>query len=491
MNSLQSFFPGFNRWIGRGPKSTLAQALSKAEAASLSSLSELSVLFGRFIPDALLKPAPSEKHSRQRVYSFRSTFWAFLSQVLTPNTACLEVVRKVQCFCSELGLPLPSSSDSAYCQARGKLGRDRLMDIHHSVATTLQQRLPKAWLWRGRQVRVVDGTGIRLPDTPVNQKAYPQPSEQREGCGFPVMQVVACFCMHTGALLHWVSSKLSAHESPLLRSMLSLLEAGDVLLVDRGFSSYSNLALCLKHRMDALMRLHQARKLDLRHATRLGKHDWLVTWKRPQWRPGLIRSQWEELPKTLTVRVAHLQVKVRGFRVKELWIVTTLTDPVKYPKHDLAELYRIRWQVELFFRDIKTSMGMEQLRCKTPERVENEFILFAIAYNLLRLLITEAASTVQIAPYRISFKNTADTLRSYRKAIYANRDKPRKLQRIFADLTVIIASQRVADRPDRNEPRAVKLRPKPFQRLTQPRAKMRVSPSRRNKGNSPPKAPLT
>ena len=273
---LTKFFPGFNRWIGRGPKSALAQALSKAEAASLSSLSELSALFGRFIPDTSLQPALTQNHSRQRVYSFRSTFWAFLSQVLTPKTPCREVVRKVQCFCSELGLPVPSSSDSAHCQARAKPDPDRLMEIHRSVTANLHQGLSKAWLWRGRQVRVVDGTGIKLPDTPENQKAYPQPSEQREGCGFPVMQVVACFCLHTGALLHWVSSKLTLHESPLLRSLPPLFEANDVLLADRGFSSYSNLALCLIHRMDVLMRLYQARKVDLRSGVCLGKHDRLV-----------------------------------------------------------------------------------------------------------------------------------------------------------------------------------------------------------------------
>ena len=305
------------------------------------------------------------------------------------------------------------------------------------------------------------------------------------------MQVVACFCLHTGALLHWVSSKLTAHESPLLRSMLSLFEPDDVLLADRGFSSYSNLALCLKYQIDALMRLHQARKADLRRGTRLGKQDRLVVWKRPQRQKGWSQSQWKELPETMRLRVVRLRVEVRGFRVKQLWIVTTLTDPQAYPKHALAQLYRIRWQVELFFRDIKTSMGMEELRCKTPERVENEFILFAIAYNLLRLLIARAADMVQVDPNCISFKNTVDTLRSYGKAIYANRDKPRKLQRIFDDLVFIIASQRVADRPDRNEPRAVKRRPKPYQRLTRPRAQMRVSPSRRNKGKPRPKHPLT
>ena len=142
----------------------------------------------------------------ERTYSFRSTFWAFVSQVLNPRMSCREVVRKVQSFCSEQGLAVPGSADSAYCQARSKLSLKRLKQIHQSVAERLLQRVPQGWLWHGRKVRVVDGTGINLPDTKLNQAAFPQSAAQLPGCGFPVMQVVACFCLHSGALLHWVST---------------------------------------------------------------------------------------------------------------------------------------------------------------------------------------------------------------------------------------------------------------------------------------------
>ena len=228
--------------MGRGPKSALARVQSQARAAALSSLSELSLLLGRFVPEGLLERAPEKEHSRERIFSFRSTFWAFVSQVLTPRTSCLEVVRKVQSFCSAQGLPVPSESDAAYCQARKKLSIERLLKIHQSISSRLEQQACWGWLWHERKVVVVDGTGIQLADTKDNQQAYPQPSQQRPGCGFPVMQLVACFCLHTGGLLHWVSSKLTAHESPLLRQILPLLQAGTVLLADRGFASYSNLA---------------------------------------------------------------------------------------------------------------------------------------------------------------------------------------------------------------------------------------------------------
>ena len=230
VKQLQCFLPGSNRWIGRGPKSALAQARAKAAGALESSLSELSLLFGSYIPESLQAPTASGVHSRERLYSFRSTFWAFVSQALSPQVSCREVVRKVQSFCSQRGLSVPGSSDSAYCQARGKLPIQRLRDIHEQVSEQLTGRVQKGWLWHGHRVRVVDGTGICLADTPENQAAFPQPAVQRPGCGFPVMQVVACLCLHTGALIEWVSTKLTCHESPLLVQLLHVLEAGEVLL---------------------------------------------------------------------------------------------------------------------------------------------------------------------------------------------------------------------------------------------------------------------
>jgi hypothetical protein len=230
------------------------------------------------------------------------------------------------------------------------------------------------------------------------------------------------------------------------------------------------------------MRLHQARKADLRCGKRLGKQDRLVVWKRPQNQTSMSDEQWRQLPRTIAVRIVRVPIAVRGFRVQTLWIVTTLTDPNLYPKQDLAELYRRRWQAELFLRDIKTTMGMEQLRCKSPAMVKKELCVFVIAYNLLRLLIAQSAILYQYQPHQISFKAAADTLRQYRKAIRACRGRPRKLRHIPKHLLQIIAEDRVADRPSRYEPRAVKRRPKNYQRMTQPRSIMRVSPTRRNKG---------
>ena len=491
MKQLQCFLPGFNRWIGRGPKSALAQARAKAAGALESSLSELSILFGSYIPESLLAPTHSGIHSRERIFSFRSTFWAFLSQALSPKVSCRETVRKVQSFCTQRGLSLPGSSDSAYCQARRKLPLERLQAVHEHVGEQLTGRVQQGWLWHGRRVRLVDGTGIRLADTPENQAAFPQPSVQRPGCGFPVMQVVACLCLHTGALIDWVSTKLTCHESPLLQHLLHVLEAGEVLLADRGFCSFFNFAQCRQRGIEAVMRLHQKRRADLRFGKRLGKEDRLVVWKLPRSRGPLSEQQFGQLPDTITVRIVRIRVEIRGFRVHRVWLATTLTDPIVYSKEDLAQLYRRRWQIELNLRDIKTSMGVEQLRCKTPEMIEKELCLFAIAYNLITLLSVQSAVRYDLRPEQISFKATADTLRQYRTALCACIGQPRKSLRIFNHMLQIIGHAQINDRPDRIEPRAIKLRPKGYQRMTRPRHLMFVSPSRRNKGQKRPVTPLS
>jgi hypothetical protein len=439
-------------------------------------------MFGTYLPERLLSTSASGSGNRNRLFSFRSTFWAFLSQALSPQTSCREVVRKVQSFCSGCQLPLPSSSTSAYCQARGRVPLERLESIHKHLHETLAGRIESGWLWLGHRVCVVDGTGIRLADTASNQAAYPQPANQQEGCGFPVMQVVACMCLHSAALIDWVSTRLTCHESPLLGRLLSHMKAGEVLLADRGFCSFANFAFCQERGIHAVMRLHQRRPKDLRLGQRLGKNQRLVTWVRPKKTKHISDEEYLRQPKSITVRLVKVIVSVPGFRVRQVWIATTLIDPNVYPKEQLAQLYQRRWMIELNLRDIKTSMGAEALRCHSPEMVHKELCMFFIAYNLLRLLIACSARASHLQPYQISFKAAADTLRQFRKAICGCWRQPARSKTIFKQMLQVIAQARVADRPNRNEPRAVKTRPKNYQRLTQPRRLMIVSASRRDKG---------
>lgn len=450
-----------------------------------SSLSELMAVFGAWVPWGRLEP---EAPSRKRHYSLAVTFWAFLWQVLTPETPCREVVRKVQSLCGALKLKVPGSSNVAYCKARARLPSEAVEGVHRSVVERVCAGVRGDQRWLGRDVKVVDGTGIRLPDTPENQATFPQPGEQRPGCGFPVMQVVGCFCLASGAIVDWVETALKRHECRIFRGMLHLFDKGEVVLADRGFCSYANLALLMGRGVDAVMRAHQMRKLDYRSGKRLGPLDRLITWKRPA-APltGWSRQEWNALPKELTLRVVRIEIRIPGFRVHHYDLVTTLTDGVVVSKDDLAALYLRRWSVELYFRQIKTTMGMEKLRCKTPEMVRKELRMHLIAYNLVRGLMGEAARREHVRLDRISFKGAVDTLRQFANALNAARHRPRLQQGIIAEMLAIIAEDTVPERSNRSEPRAVKERPKPYPRLTAHRSVYVVSKSRKSKGSTKPK----
>jgi len=484
MRNKERYLPGMNHILcGRPPKTSLAQMEAKLRSYRESSLSELMSVFGAWVPFSRLERKAKKANSRSRDYSLAVTFWAFLWQVMTPRTPCREVVRKVQSFCSELKLKIPGSSNVAYCKARGRLDVKDVDAVKAAVLERLLSRVREDQRWLGHDVKVVDGTGIKLADTPGNQAEWPQPGEQREGCGFPVMQVVACFCLASGAVIDWVETALKRHECRVFREMLHMFNKGDVVLGDRGFCSFANLSMLAGKGVDAVMRAHQMRKLDYREGEALGEYDRLVTWVRPT-APGAgwTREQWNALPKQLTLRIVRIKVEIKGFRVHQYDLVTSLTDAAIYTKDDLAELYFRRWAVELYFRQIKTTMGMEKLRCKTPKMVRKELRMHLIAYNLIRGLMQEAAHQQDVRLDRISFKAAVDTLRQFSSALNATKAKPRVQQKVIDDMLTIIAEEKVPERKYRSEPRAVKERPKPFPRLTSHRSTYVVPKSRKGKG---------
>jgi hypothetical protein len=255
------------------------------------------------------------------------------------------------------------------------------------------------------------------------------------GCGFPLIKLVGVFSLATGALLDY--AKGNKHHS--------------------------------------LFRLHHARPADLRKGKRLGKNDRLMVWPKPwPWqRPRFLpKTLWKLLPQQLSVRVVRFVLNVPGFRTKSVTLVTTLLDPVAYPAEELARLYLRRWHIELWFRDLKTAMGMEVLRCKSPKLLHKELELFFIVYNLIRSLMAEAGATNDVPIKRLSFKGTVDSVRQFSVAI-AQAPSRKKQQQLLARLLEIIAQDQVPDRPGRREPRAVKRRPKPYQLLSRPRHSMK------------------
>ena len=461
------FFPPWRHRLG-----PMGRRVARLRRQSLLCLDQL---FERFLPPALLAQADEGPNSRERVFTIRRTFFGFLYQVLNPDCACREVVRQVQAlFALHQGRAVDEGT-GAYCQARARLPWDILPRLRCAAAA---QAETARQLWHGFGVKVVDGTTTSLPDTAKNQRAYPQPGSQKPGCGFPLLKLVGVFSLATGALLDYAKGNKHDHELGLLQRLLHQFKPGDLVLADRGFSTYTLLALLLHRGVHSLFRLHQARPADLRKGKRLGKKDRLFVWDKPSQRPRYLpKALWKAMAKQLSVRVLRFRLQVPGFRVRSVTLVTTLVDPEKYPAEELAFLYAERWRVELWFRDIKTSMGMEVLRCKTPKLVHKELELFFIAYNLIRCLMAEASLRYDVGMGWLSFKGTVDSLRQFAAAIAQARSR-KKHKQLLDKLLEVIARDRLPERFGRYEPRAVKRRPKPYPLLNRPRTHFKEIPHR-------------
>ena len=429
-------------------------------------------LFGPWLAPAALSQEDEGLNSRERLFSVRLLFWAFLGQILNPGSSCREAVRQVLALFCLHGRHGLDEQTSAYCQARQRLPRERLWQILGQTAATARRRCPKP-RWVHGEVKVVDGSTLTMPDTAANQRRYPQQKGQQPGCGFPIMKFVGLFSLATGCLLTVVTANYYVAELRLFRNLWHYLKVGDLLLADRAFGDYGTFAALWERGVDCVIRLHQGRKADFRRGDWLGPYDRLVTWTKPLQRTTTIGKQlWADLPEQLTLRMMCVHVTARGFRSRKLVLMTTLLDPEKYSAEEVSRLYLQRWQVELFFRDIKTVLQMERLRCKSPAMVEKELLMHLIAYNLIRCVMLESARACQASLERISFKGTVDAVRHYCPAM-AQARTAEKRRELVRELLRVLAADLVPERPGRREPRAVKRRPKNYILLNRPRHRFR------------------
>jgi len=481
MDQTTPFLPGISPALfGRQRRSQLDKIRLQTEQLRQATLSRLCEIFEPWLPIKLLGQDLQGSNSRKRTFPINLTFWAFLSQVLSPGSACREIVRKVQVWSVQHHQKLPDSGTSAYCQARTRLPLERLGRLHESLALKLASRTNVADFWLGHRVKVVDGTGLSMPDTLANQQAYPQPVTQKVGCGFPVTKIVGCFCLASGALLHWVQGTLKDHDFRLFQGLLATFQKGELVLADRGFCSYANLAALVQREVHAVMRIHHFRKLDWRVGRRLGHRDQLVIWQKPCLQTDVwTRQQWKQLPGQIPLRMVEIRVAVPGFRTQRIVLITTLLEVNKYTAAELGQLYFRRWAVELFFRDIKITLGMDVLRCQTPAMVQKEIAMHAIAYNLVRALMQDIAYSYEIQLSRLSFKGTVDALRQWSELFQTGSAHSQRVQKIRRWFYHTIATDPLIVRPNRSEPRAVKRRPKNFRLLTKPRKEMIVERCRK------------
>jgi len=411
------------------------------------------------------------------VYTPAVTLWAFLSQVLFKGEqrSCLAAVSRIVVLWIALGKEPCSDNTGAYCRARAKLPVVVLKRLALMVSHGCERKLPPNWLWRWRHVHLVDGTTVSMPDTPENQRDYPQPTTQAKGVGFPLARMVVLMSLATamvqGMDLGPYAGKETG-ETALLRQLFDWLQSGDVVLADRYYCSYFMIALLLERGVDVVTRLHQARDADFRRGQRLGHGDHLVTWTRPAKPEWMDQATYERMPLSMQVREIQVQVHQPGFRVESFVAVTTLTDACEYTKDDVAELYHQRWLVELDIRTIKVTLGMEVLRCKTPEMVRREIWTCLLAYNLIRQTLLQAALAADRSPRQLSFTAALQKIAAS-WATLAVCDETMADQLIQTNLRHL-AKHVVGDRPGRVEPRAIKRRPKPQRLLNQPRAEARA-----------------
>jgi len=398
---------------------------------------------------------------RERIYPPLTTLGLFIGQALSQDGACQDAVSRRLSERTAGGETACSLNSGPYCKARQRLPLELIRRLALKVGETLEQDSPTDWKWRGRSIKLMDGTTISMPDTTSNQSVYPQSGVQQAGLGFPLAMLVAVISLSTGAVLAWALGACRGKhtgEQALFRQLMPSLDFGDIILADRYHCNYFTAALLMAQGVDLVTRQHQRRITDFRRGRRLGRRDHLVDWIRPQ-RPAWMDAEtYAAMPERLSMRETDI-----GGRV----LVTTLTDAKTVSATDIDALYGRRWQVEVDLRSIKAEMGMDILSTHSAPMVDKEIAVYLLAYNLVCALMVRAAAGVGVAPRSLSFKGTVQLYLAFaqqlRFAIGAS------VRTMTAHLLGGISSLRLPRRPGRVEPRAIKRRPKNHQLLTLPR----------------------
>jgi hypothetical protein len=410
------------------------------------------------------------------IFSTPIVLWAFLAQVLRggKGAACAAAVADIATYMQQTGGRVPSGDTGDYCRARFKLSLPALRGLTAQVAQQLEEGADPSWLWHSLHAKLIDGFTFTMPDTSANQQEFPQQKSQKPGAGFPIARACAVLSLATAAI-HALNigpyQGKETGESALLRGILDCLKEGDVAVFDRYFCSFMMLAILRLGGVHFCTRLHQRRFSDFRRGKRLGRDDHLVTWVRPQRPQWMSEELYAQIPETMTLRELRFDVTVPGRRTHTLTVITSLTDPEVYPAEDIAELYGFRWNVELDIRDIKRTLGLDLVRCKTPEMVRRELWATLLAYNLIRKLITTAAAVHGKQPRQLGFTLACQTVLSSWMLLATG--SARDAHGLWQSTLARIAANEVANRPGRIEPRVLKRRRDLYPLMHEPREELR------------------
>jgi len=407
---------------------------------------------------------------RDRSYPPDLTLTAFCSQLISADRSCRETVVRVNRDRTMLGLVPLSSSTSAYCQARSRLSLDLIKDLALESGHFLETAAPSSWLWKGHHTKLLDGSTLSMPDTPENQSVWPQHDQQEDGIGFPIIRIVALLSLATAGCLGLAYGPYQGKETgehALARELLPLINQDDIILADRYYCSYFLMAQLLARGANLITRLHGARAYDFRRGVRLGDGDHIVELVKPPRPKWMDQDTYDSIPDTLSLR--EMKGDYKDDDGEEVIVVTTLLKPESYPRSEVLAAYRLRWNVELDLRSLKSVMGMDILSCKTPSMIEKEIWTYILAYNLIRQLICQAAAKHSLEPRSISFTGAIQTFNAFLPLF--NINQPEFSKRMYTAMVDMIAQMKIPHRPGRSEPKAVKRRPKAYPRLMTSRSK--------------------
>lgn len=396
----------------------------------------------------------------ETIYTPLVTLALFLRQIVDADPTCQNAVEHLAAARVAEGLAPCATDTGGYCKARQRLPQALVQALVQRTGADLQAHADP-WLFHGRVVQIVDGTGCSMPDTEANRREFDLPTGQKPGVGFPMARVLMVVSLACGAMLAAAIGRgrgKKTGECAALRGLHDQLQKGSIALGDSLFGTFIDIALLSARGVDVVFGLHARRKVDFRTGQRLGAEDHLVLWVKPRRPNGMERAAYDALPATMAIRELRLRIVRKGFRTRMVLIATTLTDAQAFPKDELTALARRRWHVELDIRSLKQHLAMDVLRCQTPEMVRKEIWAHMLVYNMIRGAMMAAARQAGLEPRWLSFQGARQTMRAFAS------DCGSLPETEFSAIVVVIlhrlSKHRVGDRPDRFEPRERKRRPK-------------------------------
>src|SRR3954452_9378036 len=362
---------------------------------------------------------------RNRVFNPITTLWGFLSQVLSEDHSCRDAVTRVIAHRAANGLETCSPNTASYCNARGRLPTGVLCTLAKRTAQELQAGTADQWKWNGRDVFIADGSHVSMPDTPENQAVYPQPPTQKPGLGFPLARLVVLLSLATGACHDLAIAPYEGKgtgETTLLREMYGTLKPGDVVLADALFDNYFLVCELRERGIDIVARAQYERVGS--QVLRSGPDGEVLVWRRPNKPHGMTGAQYRRYPKSLLMRQVSVDARDRDNRAEQFKVITTILDG-SVDGARFGDLYERRWEGGVDIRSLKSTMQMDVLRCRTPERVRKEIWAHLLAYNLLRTVMAVAAAENGLKPRKISFKGAKQAVTAFAPKMEAARPEHR------------------------------------------------------------------